>query len=324
MNSKKIFSKKIILNNTIYGLFSILLLFFYMYLFMEGNISAPDRENYYLFFTNPYLSRFEPIFELIGKLFYFLEFPPISSLNILGIIIFMLAVLNFKFYFNTALLYAISIFVFIFFAIYGIFEFAQLRAGLAIWSGLLIFYFYDRKKTKTTLFLLLLTIFIHKLMVFFVLSVFLVYVFNISIKYILLFIFSIIAMLLGFLKFILSFFSFIFNAPYYERYFYELTVPLYKSPFLISYFLIIIFLYFFRKDNKVMKYKIIWIALPMAIVAMLTGIDLFVKFASPLILLTWIVFFQIIIKYSTKFKYITFTFMLLLSIPSMYYAFVRY
>ena len=264
--------------------------FLYLTIFSMGNFSAPDRINYYNFFSNSEDSRFEPGFVLFAQLTNFLNMNSEQSLLVVAGLIFLFAFLTITNYFSKAPVKVFIVLSFLLLAISSIYSFAQIRGALAIWSGLLIYNFYQRENKIAYIFLLTLTCSIHLLMIFFVGIVIAQRIFSMR--------FMLLAGSLG-LFILYNFYAQIIETlglnPYYLEYFEgSLVNNLFYSPFLLLYFFIMIFIMIFRKESIIKINPIIWLGLPPLFFAYLTGIDLIVKFAAPLMIYTWIVFFKLL------------------------------
>ena len=302
---------------------TVFLFFIYLFTFIKGNYDAPDRLDYYYFFSDPSYNRFEPGFVLIGKFFNLINLSPESSIIILAFIIFIISIRTITKFFNSKPFSSLFVFTIVFFAVTGIFSFAQLRAALALWLSLLFYVNYVNNNSKRALIILMLTPLIHSLTILFVAVVFAYHVLKIR-----LFTIIILSSLLAIL--IISnyelFFAFSGLDAYYVGYFLELKHDLSRSPFLISY-VCISFLLFLSRDLDILReYKIYWAGLPLTILAYFSDIDLLVKLSCPFIILSWVLFLKIIIdsRLYQSYKSIVFLILFLLSLCSIYYSTIRY
>ena len=302
---------------------TVILFCIYLVTFIKGNYDAPDRLNYFYFFSDPSYSRFEPGFVFIGKIFNLINISPESSLIILAFIIFIISIRTITKFFNSKPFSSLFVFTIVFFAVTGIFSFAQLRAALALWLSLLFYVNYVNNNSKRALIFLMLTPLIHSLTILFVAVVFAYHVLKIRL-------FTIITLSSLLAILIISnyelFFAFSGLDAYYVGYFFELKHDLSGSPFLISY-VCISFLLFLSRDLYILReYKIYWAGLPLTIIAYFSDIDLFVKLSCPFIILSWVLFLKIIIdsRLYKSYKSIVFLILFLLSLCSIYYSTIRY
>lgn len=70
--------------------------------------------------------------------------------------------------------------------------------------------------------------------------------------------------------------------------------------FVLSYLFVSSILILFRKNIIVKNYEIMWVGTNLVIVAIITNLDIFIKFAAPFMLLSWIVFFKLLIATKDK------------------------
>ena len=302
---------------------TVILFFIYLVYFIKGNYDAPDRLNYFYFFSDPSYNRFEPGFVLIGKFFNLFNLSPESSLILLAFIIFIISIRTVNKFFKSKPFSSLFVFTIVFFAVTGIFSFAQLRAALALWLSLLFYTIYINNNSKRALFFLMLTPLIHSLTIMFVAVVFAYHVLRIRLFTIII-LYSLLAI------FIISkyelFFAFSGLDEYYAGYFSEFKHDLSRSPFIISY-VCISFILFLSKDLDILReYKIYLAGLPLTILAYFSGIDLLVKLSCPFIFLSWILFLKIIIdsRLYQSYKSIVFLILFLLSLCSIFYSTIRY
>ena len=302
---------------------TVILFFIYLVHFIKGNYDAPDRLNYFYFFSDPSYNRFEPGFVLIGKFFNLFNLSPESSLILLAFIIFIISIRTVNKFFKSKPFSSLFVFTIVFFAVTGIFSFAQLRAALALWLSLLFYTIYINNNSKRALFFLMLTPLIHSLTILFVAVVFAYHVLRIRLFTIII-LYSLLAI------FIISkyelFFAFSGLDEYYVGYFSEFKHDLSRSPFIISY-VCISFILFLSKDLDILReYKIYLAGLPLTILAYFSGIDLLVKLSCPFIFLSWILFLKIIIdsRLYQSYKSIVFLILFLLSLCSIFYSTIRY
>ena len=302
---------------------TVILFFIYLVYFIKGNYDAPDRLNYFYFFSDPSYNRFEPGFVLIGKFFNLFNLSPESSLILLAFIIFIISIRTVNKFFKSKPFSSLFVFTIVFFAVTGIFSFAQLRAALALWLSLLFYTIYINNNSKRALFFLMLTPLIHSLTIMFVAVVFAYHVLRIRLFTIII-LYSLLAI------FIISkyelFFAFSGLDEYYVGYFSEFKHDLSRSPFIISY-VCISFILFLSKDLDILReYKIYLAGLPLTILAYFSGIDLLVKLSCPFIFLSWILFLKIIIdsRLYQSYKSIVFLILFLLSLCSIFYSTIRY
>lgn len=302
---------------------TVFLFFIYLITFIKGNYDVSDRLNYYYFFSDPSYNRFEPGFVFIGKFFNLINLSPESSITILAFIIFIISILTINKFFKYKPFSSLFVFTIVFFAVTGIFSFAQLRAALALWLSLLFYTIYINNNSKRALFFLMLTPLIHSLTILFVAVVFAYHVLRIRLFTIII-LYSLLAI------FIISkyelFFAFSGLDEYYVGYFSEFKHDLSRSPFIISY-VCISFILFLSKDLYILReYKIYSAGLPLTILAYFSGIDLFVKLSCPFIFLSWILFLKITIdsRFYQSYKSIVFLILFLLSLCSIFYSTIRY
>lgn len=302
---------------------TVFLLSLYLFAFIKGNYDVSDRLNYYYFFSDPSYNRFEPGFVFIGKFFKLINLSPESSLTVLAFIIFIISILTINKFFKYKPFSSLFVFTIIFFAVTGIFSFAQLRAALALWLSLLFYTIYINKNSKRVLFFLMLTPLIHSLTILFVAVVFAYHVLKIRLLTII--ILSTLFAILIIYNYEL-FFAFSGLDAYYVGYFSEYKHDLSTSPFLISYVCISFLLYLLRDLDILREYKIYWAGIPLTILAYFSGLDLFVKFSCPFIFLSWILFLKIIIdsRLYKSYRSIAFLILFLLSLCSIYYSTIRY
>jgi hypothetical protein len=302
---------------------TVFLLSLYLFAFIKGNYDVSDRLNYYYFFSDPSYNRFEPGFVFIGKFFKLINLSPEFSLTVLAFIIFIISILTISKFFKSKPFSSLFVFTIVFFAVTGIFSFAQLRAALALWLSLLFYAIYVKSGNKIALFMLTLTPLIHTLTILFVAVVFAYHVLKIR-----LFTIIILSSLLAIL--IISnyeiFFAFSGLDAYYVGYFSELKHDLSKSPFVLSYLFISIILILLKYKYNLDEYNIYLAGLPLTIMAYISSIDLLVKLSCPFIILTWILIFKIIIysRLYQSYKSIVFLILFLLSLCSIYYSTIRY
>ena len=295
----------------------------YLFTFIKGNYDAPDRLNYYYFFSDPSYNRFEPGFVLIGNFFNLINLSPESSLIILAIILFIISIRTISKFFKSKPFSSLFVFTIVFFAVTGIFSFAQLRAALALWLSVLFYVNYVNDNSKRALIFLMLTPLIHSLTILFVAVVFAYHVLKIRLSTII-----ILSSLLAIL--IISnyeiFFAFSGLDAYYVGYFSELKHDLSRSPFVLSYLFISGLLILLKYKYNLLEYDIYLAGLPLTIMAFITSIDLFVKLSCPFIILAWILLFKIIIysRLYQSYKSIVFLILFLLSLCSIYYSTIRY
>ncbi len=302
---------------------TVFLFFIYLFTFIKGNYDVSDRLNYYYFFSDPSYNRFEPGFVIFGKFFKLINLSPESSLTILAFIIFIISIRTINKFFKYKPFSSLFVFTIVFFAVTGIFSFAQLRAALALWLSLLFYTVYINNDSKRALFFLMLTPLIHSLTILFIAVVFAYHVLKIRLLTIMI-LSTLISILV--IYYYELFFSFSGLDAYYVGYFSEYKHDLSKSPFLISYVCISFMLYLLKDLDILCKYKIYWAGLPLTILAYFSQFDLFVKLSCPFIFLSWILFFKIVIdsRLYKSYRSITFLILFLLSLCSIYYSTIRY
>ena len=286
MNNIQISEKQNNLKNNMYIYVSGIFLFYlvYIYLIYISQYTASDRMFYISFFEDPLSSRFEVGFVIIGRIFKFFHFTPLTSILILSSIIYFLAATTVILHFNNKPILALYFFILMFFGIASVFSFIQLRAGFAIWLSLLFYTKYKKtSKKKYILYMLSFSLF-HTAVIFIALVAIALNIFGFKIR--LLFILSAISS-----SIVVLFFDDLLLLlgidPYYLSYFLDLNYNLRTSSIVLTFYIILVIGYFYRSRFNIDKYSISIIAIPLVFSAFFSYIDLIVKFAFPLIVLMW-------------------------------------
>lgn len=301
----------------------VLLYYIFMNKFISGNYDAADRFFYYLFAIDPTASRFEPLYVFIGNLLTVFNSPELS-LNILASLVFVFAYFSLLKYINNLYWFTVS-FIVVFMAVFVIFSIIQIRSGLALWIVVLLFSYILDKKNKVAYVLILFTPLIHSSVLLFVITVYVLYVFRIKIIYVQIALFIGLLTILSNMSLFLNLFLSNESATYYSQYFNGLTTDVYKSTFVLSYLFVSSILILFRKNIIVKNYEIMWVGTNLVIVAIITNLDILIKFAAPFMLLSWIVFFKLLIATKDKdTKFFLMSFSLLVILGSFYFFMVRY
>lgn len=275
-------------NNVKLFLMGTLYFIVYLYLFYLGNYEAPDRMSYFEIFENPLSDKWyvvEPgmiyissLFELIGLpvWFHFYFYASVISLSSMTATFLLLRNARSSF---------LYIYPLIFFAGLGILSFAQLRTAIAIWVGLLLYYFYLEHKKKWIWAGLALTVLFHKAMLPFVILGFAYHILRISLKWLLGATAIFMSVLTFFPEYIITALGF---NEYYLVYFVRAKNNIFFSPLVLAYFglTILSFFIFTKKDRK--NYEFIYLALPTVVIGYVSSVDLYVKLMFPFIILTWI------------------------------------
>lgn len=281
-------------------------LFFGLYLyfsmaFYSGGVLVPDRSNYVEFFSNPELTRFEPIFKIWGQTLKYLGADGFLGLYITASMAYLFSYKVCSGLFKENFTFA-AFFIFIFFAYLSIFSFIQIRASIAIWIGLFIFF--NRHKIPGWLYLLLMcgVPMIHfSTLPFSLVCIYFFYFKRIGFFEFCIAMFFLILLIAGEGFFI----EYLPHGEYYEQYFSgELRSQTLLSPMVLSYFLVFFFsLYFsiYAGNNFHGVEKISFMGFPFVFLGYVSGVGLLIKFAAPFMFIT--VYFFVVKLCAIRGKY---------------------
>lgn len=271
--------------------------FFFLFLwfsilFFWGGESAPDRVNYLVFFDNPTSSRFEPLFKEWGE--FLLRFNIDSFFSM-----YLTASLGFLFsFFVCSSLFKdqTSFFVFfgfVFFAFLSVYGFIQIRASVALWSGMFLFLKYIESRNGFFLVILLFEPLVHFMMAPFVLAVIYFSIFKRAGFFEVFFVFIFLLFIVSLSEWLVGMIPY---GEYYAQYFSGVLVnKIWLSFTVLFYFLMVFFVVyssvFFNVALGELE-RFSFMGFPLVVIGYFTGVDLFVKFAAPFMFLLAVFFFR--------------------------------
>lgn len=268
----------------------------YSLIFFSRGLEVPDRVNYTIFFSDPESSRFEPLFVMWGNLLKYLSLSPEFALYVTALSALALALsVIYKVFLDN--LYRFFVGNLMLFAIFPILTFVQFRAALAIWLATLALIcanFGRRKMPLVYLSLIVAACFIHYSVIPFAFVSGYYFLFRKVGVIELLGAFVLIALIS---VWVLDIAIWLGLSEYYSGYFYEYRNDLTLSPFMIFYFLILVFLSIFNfmtcSRNLPLRDMMYFscLSVPVMIYSYFSGYDLFVKAVMPFVIILYLIFF---------------------------------